>query len=56
MEFFSGLVNARTPFLLYLYDIEKALHRKLGPVDRDLVARLYRENLPVEAAVALLRQ
>ena len=67
MEFFSGLVNAqrsgspttlthRTSFLLYLYDVEKALRRKLGPVDCDFVLTLYHEKLPVEAAVALLRQ
>jgi hypothetical protein len=69
MEFFNGLVNAqrsgssfppttlthRTSFLLYLYDVEKALRRKLGPVDRDFVVKLYLENLPVETAVALLR-
>jgi hypothetical protein len=48
--------HASNSFLLYLYDVEKALRRKLGPVDRDFVATLYRENLPVEMAVALLRQ
>jgi hypothetical protein len=67
MKSFSGLANAqrsgsptplthRTSFLLYLYDVEKALRRKLGPVDCDFLLTLYRENLPVEAAVALLRQ
>jgi hypothetical protein len=45
-----------TSFLVYLYEVEKALHRKLGPVDCDLVAALHRKKLPVEVAVALLRQ
>jgi hypothetical protein len=67
MEVFNGLgrsgssfppptLTHRTSFLLYLYDVEKALRRKLGPVDRDFVATLYLKNLPVEMAVALLRQ
>jgi hypothetical protein len=63
MEFFNAgsplsptTFTHRTGFLLYLYDVEKALRRKLGPVDCDFVAALHRKNLPVEAAVALLRQ
>ena len=65
MEFFSlnaqrsgspPTLTHRSSFLLYLYDVEKALRRKLGPVDCDFVLTLYHKNLPVETAVALLRQ